>query len=355
MKILMLGGTWDNNGGKPSSIINQLYNNFNNKLTETDTITFFNGGNYSSLSTIIHTVENYDVVFWLANVPNNLPKIRNIKQINPNVLLIGSKLNTNNKYTFVEILNRTLEQRHNLSILFSKQDTDKKYTFTLFDPLGTEWYEGTEITELSNNLFNRISFLLTTTRKHTFKIDETVEIENNAKFFEYVRDVAKIFHKTIQHTTGVTRFMGNASFRGPNNLIYVSERDVDKSLIDINHFVAAYTDMLTNKTYYYGNKKPSKDTIVQTYLYSMFPNINYIIHSHCYIENGVLTHTPVPCGSLDEINEIKYAMNKGYNNDYSKTYYTFNLKGHGMLLMASTIEELRQTKYITRQLPEKLN
>lgn len=352
MKILMLGGNWDTNGGRPSSIINQIHNNLNSKLTEKDTLTFYNGGNYSDLTTIIETVTDYEVVFWFANVPNNLPKVRNIKQINPNVLLIGSKSNIDNKYTFVDVLNRTLMQRHNLSILFQKQSTEKNYSFLLFDPLGTEWYAGTDIAKLTDRLYDRISFLLTTTRRHTYKLEQKIEIQNNETFFDYVRDVAKIFHETIQHTDGVTRFMGNASFRGPNNIIYVSERDVDKSLIDINHFVAAFTDFETDKTYYYGDKKPSKDTIVQTYLYSMFPNINYIIHSHCYIEGGVPTTTPVPCGSLNEIDEIKQAMEYGYRNNYNKTYYKFNLKGHGMLLMAATIDELKQTKYITRQLPE---
>ena len=83
----------------------------------------------------------------------------------------------------------------------------------------------------------------------TFKVEEeTVTIPNDTEFIEYVREVAEIFHKTIQHSDGVTRFLGNSSFRGEGNLIYVSERDVDKSTIDINHFVAAYTE--NDKKYY---------------------------------------------------------------------------------------------------------
>ena len=65
-----------------------------------------------------------------------------------------------------------------------------------------------------------------------------------------------------------------------------------------------------NKVYYYGDYKPSKDTVVQIKLYKLFPEINYIVHSHCYADGAAFTKTPVPCGSLDEIDEILYVIKK---------------------------------------------
>lgn len=351
MKVLFVAGTWDKEGGRPSGLITKLYISLV-KYVDTKDVSYFNGGHYDRLEDILSEASKYDVAFWMPNVPNDLPKVRDIKKVNPYVLFIGSKRNIDNEYSFVDVLNRTLEQRHNLSIMFSKSHENREYDMTLFDPLGTAWYVGKDTDELMKSLVNRVRFLLTTTRKRTFKVDgETVTIPNDTEFIEYVREVAEIFHKTIQHSDGVTRFLGNSSFRGEGNLIYVSERDVDKSTIDINHFVAAYTE--NDKTYYYGDKKPSKDTIVQTYLYKKFQNINYIVHSHCYAENGAWTKTPVPCGSLDELGEIDYAM-KEYNYDYNKTYYKFNLIGHGCLILGTTLEEMKQTKYITRQLPERI-
>ena len=47
---------------------------------------------------------NYDTVFWWANVANGLPKIRNAKEINYKMMLISSKINDNNKYTFQDLL-----------------------------------------------------------------------------------------------------------------------------------------------------------------------------------------------------------------------------------------------------------
>lgn len=351
MNILFVAGTWNKEGGKPSGLIEKMYNSLLSKMKTEDHIDYFNGGNYDNLESIINTATNYDVIFWMTNVPNDLPKVRDVKKANPYAILIGSKRNIDNEYSFVDVLNRTLLQRHNLSIMFSKLSSEKEYTMTLFDPLGTAWYEGKSTDELMKALVKRVRFLLTTTRKRTFKADGSVIIPNNQEFIDYVREVAEIFHETIQHSDGVTRFLGNSSFRGESNIIYVSERDVDKSTIDINHFVAAYTK--NDVTYYYGDKKPSKDTIVQTYLYKAFPNINYIVHSHCYTEGGAWTKTPVPCGSLDELTEIAYAM-KDYNDDYSGTYYKFNLKGHGCLIFGSTLEEMKQTKYITRELPERI-
>ena len=68
-----------------------------------------------------------------------------------------------------------------------------------------------------------------------------------------------------------------------------------------------------------------------------------MVHSHCYSDEAPFTNTPVPCGALDEIDEILEVIKNDYNNDFSLSYYKFNLKGHGTIIMAKTIEELKQT------------
>ena len=352
MNILFVAGTWDKEGGRPSGLIEKLYTSLNNVKPIDWNIDYFNGGNFDDLEPIINDASKYTVALWFANVPNDLPKIRNIKKVNPFITFIGSKRNVDNEYSFVDVLNRTIEQRHNLSIMFSKSSNEKEYAMTLFDPLGTAWYEGKSTDELMTALVNRVNDVLLTTRKPTRRIPGKIDIPNNTDFIDYVQEVAEIFHETIQHSAGVTRFLGNASFRGDDGIIYVSERDVDKSVIDIDHFVATYS-FNVDETFYYGPKKPSKDTIVQSQLYKMFPNINYMVHSHCYAEDGAWTKMPVPCGAIDEITEVMYAM-KDYNDDYSGTYYKFNLKVHGCLILGATLDDMKQTQYITRNLPERM-
>ena len=345
-KILIVGGTWDLEKGKESSVIKKIYEELDNYF---ENITYLNGGNYNNLEEILKSVKEYDVVCWFANVDDSLPKVRNVKKLNPYTILIGSKRN-DNKYSFVDVLNRSLMQRHNLTIQFSKEDD--KFKFLLFDPLGTKWYEGTNITELVENLYKRLVFISNAKREHTYNIDGNIEIPNNEEFFSYVREAAEIFHNTINHSDGVTKFMGNASFRGDNDTIFVSKRDVDKSKIDRDNFVACKLD--NNTLYYYGDTKPSKDTISQANLYNMLPNINYMIHSHCYAVDGKYTEMPVPCGSLDEIDEIRKVIDKDYDGNYDLPLYKINYLGHGCLLLANSIDYLKNTSFIPRTFPEEL-
>lgn len=349
MKTLLLAGTWDLNNGKKSGLIEKMYRIL--KEYENMDIDYFNGGNYQELEKIILKANDYEVIFWMANVPNELPKVRNIKNVNPFAIVIGSKRNHYNEYSFVEVLNKSLEQRNNLTIEFSKNNDNPNFKMLLFDPLGTSWYEGYELDDLVLNLINRINFIKTTKREKTYKVfGNSLSIENE-EYYKYIREVAEIFHKTIEHANGVTRFLGNASFR-KNEKIFVTRRDVDKSLIDKYNFVETYLE--DEKVFYYGDYKPSKDTVVQVRLYKMFPNINYIIHSHCYAKDGFFTKTPVPCGALDEIDELLEVVKNNYNNDFSLNYYKFNLKGHGCIIFGNSINDLKLTTYITRHLPEKL-
>lgn len=349
MRVLLTAGTWDLNGGKQSGLISKMYELL--KKESDLEIDYFNGGNYKDLENIVLTSKNYEVIFWMANVPNDLPKVRFVKTINPFALVIGSKRNHYGEYSFVEVLNKSLEQRNNLTIQFSKTEENKNFKMLLFDPLGTSWYDGYELNELVKVMMDRIRFILTTRREKTYKVDGSHLIPNDEEFFKYVREVAEIFHKTIEHADGVTRFLGNASFRG-EDVIYITRRDVDKSLIDKDNFVAAYLD--DNKVFYYGDNKPSKDTVVQTRLYEMFKNINFIVHSHCYAENAPFTKEPVPCGALDEIDEVLQVVKEYYNNDFSLDYYKINLIGHGCLIFGRTLDNMKNTNYLTRHLPEHL-
>lgn len=361
MKLLLTAGTWNKEKneeetyGKESHLIAKMYNLL---LNEKDfDIDYFNGGKYEDLEELVNKSNEYNIIFWMANVPNELPKIRDVKKVNPMALVIGSKRNHYDykkeklEYTFVDILNKSLSQRNNLTIEFSKLKDENRFKMLLFDPLGTCWYDGYDLKMLVESMLARIRFILTTRRERTYGINEIVKIPEHKEFFKYVRDVVEIFHKTIEHTSGITRLLGNASFRY-NNKIYVSERDVDKSIIDSSKFVNVFIN--EEKVYYYGNKKPSKDAVVQIRLYDMLPNINYIVHSHCYAKGGYFTNVPVPCGALDEIDEVMKVIKKYYDNDLNKDEYIINLKGHGCLILANNLDLLQKNTYSTRHLPEYL-
>ena len=350
MKTLIVAGNWDLNGGRKSGLIEKMYVAMT-KYSDWE-IDYFNGGNYQNLENIIQTAWAYKTIFWFVNVPNDLPKVRNIKAINPLATVIGSKRN-NNEYTFVEVLNKALEQRNNLTIEFSKTEDNPNIKMLLFDPLGAAWYDGYDVDKLVVNMVKRINFVNTTLRNRTHPLNLEAEIPDEEDFFEYVREVANIFHKTIEHADGVTRFLGNASFRKDGD-VYVSQRDVDKAFISKETFVKTKYSTNTKMLYYFGEHKPSKDAIVQANFYNEFPNINYIVHSHCYVKDAPFTKTPVPCGALDEIDEVNEVIKNKFNNDFSKNYYAINLYGHGCLVFGNSLDDMKKTEYVTRHLPENL-
>lgn len=224
-RILFVGGDWNLTGGKESKIVNE----FKRYLKDA---TVYNGGNYNDLNTILNSSINYDIVIWWANVPNELPKIRNVKEINYKVMLVSSKRNINNKYSFQELLQKSFALKSNLTIEFSK--TNNLYNMRLFDPLGNVWYLGTDIKECSKELINRLDFIKSIRRESTVSTEENVgalawffnlfkeemyKSENNlvvpikSQFLNIVRDYASKFAEATFETKDVKRFLGNASFR----------------------------------------------------------------------------------------------------------------------------------------------
>jgi len=365
--VLIVGGTFDKEKGKPSGLINKIFNEVCNR--KDITVTLFNGGTVEKLQNgIIENCKYHDIVLWMPNVSNNEEKIRNVKEVNPKTILISSKRNDNNKYNFAELISRALSMKSNLTIEFSKV-SDKEFNMMVFDPLGNQFYNGTDIKQMVEKLFDRAIELTNFTRKPTFPIiNETTipEVPNEEEFFNFARSCSDIFHNLINPAEGTTRFLGNMSFRcqngfpsfrGNNGLIFVSQRNVDKSKITKDSFVATYLDE-NEDVKYYGNKKPSVDTPVQLRLYKKYPQINYMIHAHCYFQSPdgcVYTKHPVPCGAIEEVAEIESVI----PNDIDLDFIAINLIGHGCILMVKDVSSFtnlmkyKNNCFIKRHVPEK--
>ena len=174
------------------------------------------------------------------------------------------------------------------------------------------------------------------------------------------KDYATKFTETIFQTKDVKRFLGNSSFRWPKGFpsfrsgkyIFVSKRNVNKEYISINEFVPVYLE--NNKLYYCGDHKPSVDTPIQVRLYEKLSNINFMIHSHCYIKGAPFTKNALPCGAIEEVNEVLNLIKEHYENDYSKDFYLINLIGHGSIMMSSNPKQLKDIQLIGWKLPENM-
>lgn len=376
IKVLFVGGTFDTEGGRPSKLIDSMYKEIAG--TSGYEVTLYNGGYVADLrNSIFPSVVEYKVVLWFANVSNDEDKLRDVKALNPKAILITSKRNDNNKYTFAELISRALAIKANLTIEFSKEE-DKLFNMMLFDPLGNVFYDGFEVAELCDRLLCRTNQLLHFTRVPTVPeaLPPVPEVPEETEFFAFAHNCADIFHNLIRPAKGTERFLGNMSFRcqngfpsfrGENGIVYVSRRNVDKSDINAASFVPVYLDE-SNTTKYYGENKPSVDTPVQLRLYKLFPWANYMLHAHCYVDTTGIPDTlmlrtlsPVPCGALEEVGEI-YQVIPGDSisdfNEQAPRLLAINLKGHGCILIAKDVEifkELQKHKdncFVQRTMPE---
>lgn len=372
-KVLFVGGSFDKDGGRQSSLISKMsLAMLNGNGIDLDLI---NGGYVETLhDKILPSVTKYDIVLWFANVPNEEDKIRDVKSINPKTILITSKRNDNEKYTFAELISRALSIKANLTVEFSKRGD--VFNMMVFDPLGNVFYDGTDIEKAGLSLIKRAVRLTEFTRVPSI-VDEDKEIEYKEEkdFFDFAHNCAEIFHNLIRPAKSTERFLGNMSFRcqngfpsyrGNNGLIYVSKRNVDKSDIVAESFVPTYLDE-KNQVRYLGENKPSVDTPVQLRLYNLFPWANYMLHAHCFvnvdknIENTIsyTTKQPVPCGAIEEVNEILEAVGDlGKLNKNHPKLLAINLIGHGCILVAENVEvfsELKKYKnncFVERTMPE---
>ena len=326
-KLLIVGGTFDDNGGKPSGLINKLADELGK--SKEHNITVKNGGYFNDINNILDDTINFDYVFWFANVDNSKEKIRDVKSVAPHCMLIISKRNDfvdgKQKYELEELLQRALAIKANLCFEFCKLE-DKVFKMRVFDPLGCIWYEGTDLAEATKATLSRLDYLSTVTRKPSVKEDTSLSFEFNNRdkeFLEIIKSSAETFHKLMCLPPDVKRFVGNASlrFKTPtrcmngfpairkDDYVLISRRNVDKTGISEKDFVVCHLNDDGN-TVYSGMNKPSVDTPVQLRLFKALPNIDYILHGHCYVKDAIMTDRAIPCGAVEEVNAVLTAIER---------------------------------------------
>lgn len=420
MKILFVGGRFDEEGGRPSGLAGKMAA----ALMELGhAVHSRNGGPYIALDSLKEQAKGYDVVFWWADVPNEAPKVRNVKEVAPHVMLVTSKRNDGGRYPFGELVGRALAAKANLCFEFSKQ-SDGIFSIMVFDPLGTVWYRGTDFKAAMAAACERLVFLRSITRNATVQSDtdkglvmswyfdrfkeemqgvnREVAVPAEERFVKLVKSYAEVF-QSLMPGAQTTRFLGNASMKGvpkalghtdhgsmyenvdhidrssmyESNLktytfpepvppqvgrcgkgmpsfrkdghVFVSERNVDKQFLSLENFVPVY--MEGGRIFYCGDRKPSVDTPIQLRLYDALPNIQYMIHSHCYIKGAPFTRTSMPCGAVEEVSEVLEVIDKEYGCR-SLARYVVNLIGHGSIAMSMSIKGLEGLEYEARPMPE---
>lgn len=357
MKIAIVGGTFDGDEGKASGLINKI-GEYTKELVKD--VRIMNGGNIKDLineyerGTII---ADADVIFWFCNVPNEFAKYRELKAKYPRKMLVTSKRNFG-EYSFSYLVNHALTLKSNLVLEFSKGDN--RFNGRILDPLGVVWHDyDSDFRAIVKTLVERLEVLRDITRQGTIRVEEKVEFQMDKDYLEVVKRTSDTFHELIKPVDGVTRFLGNSSFRCQHGFpstrtdggILVTRRNIDKRDIGKEGFVPVKRGS-EGEILYFSEHKPSVDTPIQLSLYEYYKDVNYMLHSHVYIEDALFTFEAVPCGGLEEVDEIlKLHPSKATTN------VAVNLIGHGSLIMAETVDDLKalSRRYYARPMPEIMN
>lgn len=355
-KLLSVGGTFDDLGGRKSGYFERLVEGLDYLDRDfgewSDTI-LVNGGSCEHLEQALKA-NKPDFILWMADVPNDKPKLLSmVKELHPKSILVGSKRNDDGKYGFMDLVARALHAKMNLFVEFVKR-SDGLVEASLYDPLGNVF--GTRLSGpemLAYALYMRMTFLARMTRLGSVQDGPSLEVPDKPELFNLVQGYAEKFHELI-HGVNTTRMLGNVSFRCENGfasfrdrkVFYVSRRNLDKRMIGKEGFVAVD---LADETQvrYHGDAKPSVDAPIHAALYRVFPVVNYMLHSHVYIEGAPFTNSVVPCGALEEVDAVMEVVSTA-----SRFQHRINLRGHGSLVMAWTLEDLIDIPYVARKCPE---
>lgn len=339
-KIFLVGGTFDASGGKPSYIIEQFSKHLNAEC--------INGGNLEDLSL---DFKSMDTLIWMPNINNSEDKILpSIKKINPHLLLIQSKRVIEKEYSESDIVGRLLASKSLMGIMIT--NGDGAYKYQLLDPLGNKHCQTIDLKFLARTIIARVAYIKNLNRIGSVSIGDKKSFNIEPEFIDIVKSSGTQFSKFV-NAINPNRLLGNASTRcsygfpaeKQGDRIFVTRRNVDKQTLSENDFVEVTRNQ--EKIEYFGDKKPSVDTPIQVMLFNYFKNIKFMIHGHVYVENAPLTQHKIPCGFIEEFNDII-----AYIEDENITEFSINLRGHGCLIACKDIKYFDQVKFIGRPFPE---
>lgn len=349
---LIVGGTFNNDGGKPSSIIDKLRNSINNGCWGALKYHILNGGTLHQLLNIDYNTLRS--LIWMPNIDNKEDKlIDNIKSKNPHLLLISSKRVVEKDYTESDVVGRLLKTRSNLGIMITKPTN--WYYFKLLDPLGNQYKETDDVEILASALIKRITFLLKSQRVGSRRLSYSADTEVHNVTLNIFNEYGEKF-STFVNAVNPNRFLGNTATRCSYGFpavraddkkgYLISQRNVNKTGLTSENFVRVLP--YESEVLYYGDRKPSVDSPTDIRLFNYYPKINYIIHGHCYVKDAPFTISKYPCGDIREVEEII-----GMFPDTELDQIHINLNGHGCLILTSDRFMFNNIKLEARPLPEK--
>ena len=349
MELAVIGGTFDSKNGKKSAIVEQV----SKYASEYATVCTTNGGNLTHLRSWINNngLTHAQAALWMPNIDNSEDKILPvIKKRYPHLILVQSKRSVEKEYNYFDVISRMLDSHAALGLIVSRPNGS--LVFSLVDPLGNIYAENASLQEMCRALMIRLLKISRMTRQRSEKIGDRIDFEVEEDFLKAAKFLGSEFTKYVT-AVNPNRFLGNVSTRccygfpsarSKCGTIYISKRNVDKTIINSNQFVEVNRIGLEgNVVGYRGHLKPSVDTPIQLKLYDIYQNVNYMVHGHVYVGGAPFTKTSIPCGFLEEAEEVVQAI-----PDKNVSNVVVNLVGHGCLMMAKDISYFYDHEFISR-------
>ena len=317
MKTLIVGGNFSQT--KSSKIIDEIGKYISKSFSEVEIL---NGGKIENLPRHL----DFDLTIWMPNIVNEEQKHYPTKK--QGSVLICSKV-MRDGYKDIDAVSRIFRMHGNAVIAIYK---DKKpFIFRLIDALGNEWYSGSSLEELSHCIMSFYNWTKQAIRINIVQDNSLREEEH--PFLKELIEINNSLARFVKRQCG-DRFFGNISTRCqqlfPSSSssfgIYVSPRNSNKEELTSDDMVYVNSDM-----HYKGDKKPSVDSPCQIEIYKRHPELHYMIHGHAFIKEAPTTENYYLCGDVREADEVSSII-KGKG--------AINLKNHGFLIYAETIEDL---------------
>jgi hypothetical protein len=352
MILQIIGGTFSNiTLGEESSVVNKLRTALlkhgdNSSLKNPEGMfsgsTLINGGNLNFLRRIPELLG--DVTLWMPDIDNEMEKIYPVKKRSS--ILICSKVLREGR-DLSDAVGRIFKMHGNAVIAITPVK-DSKFSFTLLDALGNIWSDTDNIDQLAKDIIKFLDWMQEVERVGSVCEHGEINVVSPYDQYQKLKVFCDINTKVADKVENCndTRYFGNCSTRcsqlfptlrtDVHSRIHVSRRNSNKLRLTPTDMLVA--EVLDDKgtVKYYGNTevKPSVDTPVQLQLYKLFPEINYMIHGHAYVDEAPFTEEYYPCGDLREVwGALRQIKDVGCG--------AVNLKNHGFLIYAKTIGALQ--------------
>lgn len=331
---VIVGGTWDENGGRPSGVVAKL-------AEELRATKVYNGGHIADLPTA--SLRDFPLIVWMPKIPNDEEKRYPIK--GRGAVLICSKV-MREGYTRADSVSRIFRMHANavIEVHWEQESSERwKALLGLRDAMANWWSPpSASLPDVVQGIMDLYWWTKGSIRVGSRRVDR-----RDSGQLDLLMDLTHKVADKVENSIG-ERYFGNVSTRcqslfpgarADSGRVLISPRNTDKRRLEADDMVLVDIACPENRVHYYGDRKPSVDTPVQLWIFRSFREINFMIHGHARVKGARDSDSYYPCGDMREAYDIQGLIDAGLAHHHCGA---INLLNHGFLLYSKTIEGMAE-------------